>query len=474
MRRSAGWAPPSAPTAAPPLRRTTVAALVAVALGAMASRARASGFASARFGGEHGNVITTNPTALYYNPAGIAFSPGSDVYIDGVLALRQGSWEHTLAPTDVANPPEAATGNAGRAAYFNVFGAPMAGGVLRLGKLALGAALYVPFGGRISYQRNEQHAGDPNFGQAVDGVQRWTITEGSLTFIYGTVGVGYRLGPLGLGLTANLVHSSVQNTQAENPTGNGDPDSLHEGRNVLDVSGTHGSFGVGAMLEAVPNRLWLGVSYQSRPGFGSMTLNGTLVLTYQGAPLTTRVSFTNALPDIVRLGVRFRPSEQLELRFFGDLTRWSALQTHCISLEGQPCAVFPNGQDATPNHTTVLNLRRFWNDTYGVRAGASYWLGSRWELFAGLGFETAAVPDSTLDPALPDAPSVLAALGMIHEVAPGLFIGGSYTDNRYFNRDNTGQSDLARAELPTRRADGGGNYKGWLGVFNLNVEKQFQ
>ena len=33
--------------------------------------ALASGFSSAEFGGEHGNVVTTNPTALYFNPAGI-------------------------------------------------------------------------------------------------------------------------------------------------------------------------------------------------------------------------------------------------------------------------------------------------------------------------------------------------------------------------------------------------------------------
>src|SRR5215471_3159700 len=457
------------------MKQSRAAALSAIALAlATPAPSDASGFASARFGGEHGSVITTNPTALYYNPAGIAFSPGSDLYVDGVLALRGGSWEHALAPTDVSVPPEAATGNAGKAVYFNVFGAPMVGGVLRLGDLAIGAAIYVPFGGRIDYKPNEQFANDPNFPQAVDGVQRWTITEGSLTFIYGTVGVAYRLGPLGLGVTANLVRSSVKNTQAKNPTDNGDPDSLHEGRDDLDVSGTHGSVGVGAMYEAVPNRLWFGASYQARPGFGSMTLNGTLVVTYQGAPLTTRVSFTNALPDIVRFGVRYRPSESVELRAFGDVTRWSALQDHCISLEGQPCAVLPNGEDATPNHTTVLNLRRFWNDTYGIRIGGSYWISPKWELFAGLGFETAAVPDRTLDPALPDAPTVLAAIGATCEVANGLFVGGSYTHNQSFNRDNTGASELAQAQLPTRRADGGGKYAGWLGLFNLRVEKQFR
>ena len=72
-----------------------VAILTGVAgLGSFALRAgsaQAAGFASARFGGEHGHVLASNPTALYYNPAGIAFSQGTRLMVDGVVAWRQGS-----------------------------------------------------------------------------------------------------------------------------------------------------------------------------------------------------------------------------------------------------------------------------------------------------------------------------------------------------------------------------------------------
>ena len=43
----------------------------------------------------------------------------------------------------------------------------------------------------------------------------------------------------------------------------------------------------------------------------------------------------------------------------------------------------------------------------------------------------------------------------------------------FIARDNTGQSRLADAQPPTRRADAGGHYTLWLGLVNLGLEKQF-
>ena len=56
--------------------------------------ASASGNAIARFGGEHGTVNATNPTSLYYNPAGIGFADGIQLFVDGQLALRSFQWKH--------------------------------------------------------------------------------------------------------------------------------------------------------------------------------------------------------------------------------------------------------------------------------------------------------------------------------------------------------------------------------------------
>jgi long-chain fatty acid transport protein len=435
-----------------------------------------SGFAAAEFGGELSNVVTTNPTALYFNPAGIALGEGTRLYVSGVLAWRRASWAHAQAASELPEPPGAEGADTGQARFSNVFGAPALAVTTWIRRVALGAAFYVPFGGRVRWDQNPRFANDPNFPLAADGVQRWHIIEGAVTSLYFTVGAALRLGPVALGLSGNLVRSSVFSQQAKSFNPQQAVDPLNEGRIGIDVSGIHASFGVGAMVEAVRERLWFGASYQAQPGFGPMKLDGTLS-TSLGADVAAPmpVTYTHALPDIVRAGARARlltGPRPLELRVYGDLTRWSRLQTQCVSFQGGPCAVFPDGTDATPDGTTIQNIRRRWRDTYGANLGASFWPTPAVELFAGAGFATAATPDSTLDPMMPDATNYRFGVGGRFALPRAFHITAGLTTVQYASRDNTGRSELSDAQLPTRRPDGGGKYELWLGLFQVSLEKQ--
>jgi long-chain fatty acid transport protein len=432
--------------------------------------AQASGFAAARFGGEHGNVTTTNPTALYFNPAGIAFSEGLNIYVDGTLALRSVTWDHPFPPQgEEPDPPDAQGANVGKATLFNVFGGPMLGATMKLGNLAFGASFSVPFGGRAHWDKENAFLNSP-YPLAADGEQRWHVIDGALTFIYLTAGAAYKIGPVAIGATGNLVLSSVQQLLAKTTTGMGVPDTTREGRADLDVSGTQGSFALGGMVEAVKDKLWFGASYQAQPGLGPMVLTGSMVVTYNGVT-PYPVEFHQSLPDIVRLGGKYRPSDVVEVRLSGDRTRWSVMKTQCIAVEGYECAVNPDGSAASAG--TLQNVRRNWKDTYAVRAGVSYWVKPTFEVFGGLAFETEAVPDETLDPALPDANNIAPGAGVRVEIIPRLFLAGSYTHIQYFNRDTVGISETALPAYPTKRADGGGKYTQWIGTFNANVQMQF-
>lgn len=459
------------------MRRAGLALAVCVAWPlATPAPAFASGFAAAEFGGEHGNVVTTNPTALYFNPAGIAFGTGTRLYVSGVLALRRASWTHTQAASEAPEPPGAEGADTGEARFSNLLGAPALAATTWIRRLALGGAFYVPFGGRVHWDQNPRFANDPSFPLAADGVQRWHIIEGAVTSLYFTVGAALRLGPVALGVTGNLVRSSVSIRQAKSFNPQQVVDPLNEGRIGIDVAGTHASFGVGAMVEAVRERLWVGASYQAQPGLGPITLDGTLSTSMGTAVAAPRpVTYTHALPDILRAGLRARPMwgrRPIELRVFGDLTRWSRLQSQCVSVQGAPCAVFPDGTDATPDGTTIQNIRRRWQDTYGANLGVSYWMTDAVELFGGAGFATAASPDATLDPMMPDANSLRFALGSRLAVPGGFHITAGLTTVQYAARDNTGRSTLTDAELPTRRPDGGGKFELWLGLFQVSLEKQ--
>jgi long-chain fatty acid transport protein len=148
------------------------------------------------------------------------------------------------------------------------------------------------------------------------------------------------------------------------------------------------------------------------------------------------------------------------------------MQTQCVAVQGIACVVTSTGAYVGAGGVW-LNLRRYWRDTYGLRASASHWIEPELEVFAGAGFETAATPDETLDPELADSETLSAAIGARWEPFPTLFFAASYTHLYYLDRDNIGQSRLSEAEPPTRRPDGGGRYSQWIGVFNANIEKEF-
>ncbi|MGH7272061.1 MAG: hypothetical protein ACREJ3_16650, partial [Polyangiaceae bacterium] len=173
----------------------------------IARDASAAGFASARFGGEQGSVVATNPTSLYFNPAGMAFSEGIHLYLDGEIALRDASWTHTAPAPGPSDQPNAQFGNSGTARLFNVFGGPALGATMKFGNLAIGAGLFVPFGGRVNWGNNDSiqtssanpmaNCADPKnpvCPLAAGGVQRWHLQTAALTFIQATVGAAYKLG----------------------------------------------------------------------------------------------------------------------------------------------------------------------------------------------------------------------------------------------------------------------------------------
>ena len=465
--------------------RSVVAGAVCVAAVASACDAGASGFATQHFGGEQGNVLTSNPTSLYYNPAGMAFSEGIHLYLDGNIAIRHATWSHVAAQPLPGDPPESQAGNTGTAHLLNVFGGPTMAGTMKIGNLALGAGLFVPFGGRVHWGASDNT--DLQLPLTAGGVQRWHMIDASLTFIQISAGAAYKFGPLSIGVVGNAINSQITESQGKSLTGF--VDSTIENSANLDATGWNGSFGAGAMLEPWKDHLWIGASYQAQPGLGPQTLHGTFTFKSGPAPfyaqngtLVDNIHFHESLPDIWRGGIRVRPVSDFELRFFGDWTRWSKLKSQCIDLvgavnPGDLCQVFANGKDATPKFSVVTNIPRNWKDTYGGHVGASYWVKPEIELFAGAGYETAASPDATMEPGAMDANNIQMSLGGRFLIANYFYFGLGYTQIQFLNRTVT-DSQLAVAngvavQQPTFQQDGNGTYTQWIGVVDVNVEKQF-
>ena len=447
---------------------------------------QASGFATARFSGEHATAADGTPGAIYYNPAGLSLLDGQQLMLEGTLAIRSASYDRAPESIDPStldtaqgagfSRQQAIDALAGEATLDDIVLLPFVGVTSDLGMptspLRVGVAFFVPFGGQSSW--NEEAASD-SFPGATDGSGRWYNIEGTIRSMAGALGAAYRIesARLSFGLAGNLYFSQVNTLRARNADGTDNlvtaDGGLLEGRSLLDVTGVHFGLGAGVLWEPLPDALWLGASYQSQPGFGTMELSGTLKNTLGGAqpspPLD--VVFTQELPDIVRLGVRTRPWPAVELRLGADWTRWSQLREMCLAnadvsdLE-QACATQSDGSLVNSDYTADVAqiFRRRWDDAFGARVGGSYFFGGdELELAGGVGFDSNAIPDSTLDPSLFDMNKVSFTLGSTYRVNAHVALSLTLTEVLYLERDTRGTTGNEALERPSRQPANAGIYR---------------
>ncbi len=514
----------------PRARRGLWAATVAGCLVAFAgaSEAEASGISAARFGGEHGHPTTDNPTAIYYNPAGIALSKGTHIFVDGTIALRWAGYERPAAgPDDVAagsfptqNNQEtlglAPGANDGKASLFNAIASPFFGVSSDFGTDFIygGAAVYFPFGGSAVWDKNSVYQGNDQFPGAGDGQQRWYSVDGSIRSMYVTGALAFNIRKIGLsiGVTGSAIRSNVTTLRARNADGTDDlvavnsdgsiayddegNTTLKEGRSYVDVNGWQGGFSIGAIYDVLKQgKYFIGASYTSQPNVtGGMTLEGTLqnALTVTQADQSD-VEFTQSLPDIIRLGVRIRPTDKYEIRVFGDYTRWSVSTRQCLidisSKTGDTCDfagednALDNPEafggatvDGNPNPAAagvVQHLPRFWKDAGGVRLGGSYWFIPELEGYLGGGYDSTAVPLETMDPALMDMHKFTVSAGVRWQIIKHLAMAFTSTEVIYLRTSTEGKSALNRFPAPTRQPSADGVYTQFLQLFNIYADISF-
>ncbi|HKU43651.1 MAG TPA: outer membrane protein transport protein [Polyangiales bacterium] len=447
-------------------------------------QAHAGGFTTATFGGEHSTAADVTPSALYYNPGAIGFLHGQQLMLDAALAIHSASYTRdasvidpsTLASVEAAglNRQDAIDALSGEGSLMNVLLLPFVGGVtdlgMRNGPLRLGAAFFVPFGGQSSF---DMEPDDPNFPGAADGPARWYNMEGTIRSLAATLALAYRFerARLSLGVAGTLYLSEVNSVRARNANATDNlvsaDGSLLEGRSLLDVSGTHFGIGGGLLWEAIERVLWLGASYQSQPGLGTMQLTGTLSNTLGSAPPAAPddVVFTQELPDIVRFGARLRPQRALELRVGVSWERWSRLEQMCLASDRvadveAACETRSNGSlvDARYASDVVQVFARDWKDSIVVRGGASYYLGSKLELFGGVMYSSNAIPDRTLDPSLYDMDQLSFALGAAYLFGEHVSLTLTLTELLYFDRDTNGVPGNERLAAPSRQPANAGEY----------------
>jgi long-chain fatty acid transport protein len=433
-----------------------------------AGPAAASGFSVARFSGEHGHPTTDNPTALYFNPAALR-ARRFELFADGLFGLRRVSYTRRARPSDEPDAPSAEGANVGRATLNNALASPSLWLALPLSpRLSLGAGVFTPFGGPISWDKRADFEGSPYPGP-VDGVTRYHAIEGLSISSYGSLGASYALVEgLRLGVALNGIYSRIEDVRAWSGGGNG---VSAEGRSLLEVDGFAWSFGAGAFYEDRAKRWRLGLSYQSRPNVaGGLKLGGRLKNDI-GGPSSADVQLHEDLPDVLRVGVAYQARPNLELRVFGSWERWSAFERQCITDAGAACEILPGG--GQPDGGKVLqNVPRNFHDGFEARLGLSVWTSPGLELFSGMGVMSTAVPEQTLEASLPDFAGVTFSLGALGRVSDSLSVGGSLSHIVSPARD-VERSRFQEYALPSQLPDASGHYAQSITFADVNVRLRF-
>jgi long-chain fatty acid transport protein len=432
-----------------------------------ASRASAGGFDTARFGSEHGYAAGATPFAVYYNPAALSATRKVHLAVDISLLIHSASYKRT----DTTTMPEGVPGgvNKGTSTLLDVAPLPALAGSMTFGDFTVGLGVYAPISGLQRWSGKDKYKGNTTYPGAEDGPSRWHLIHGDLVQLNGTVAGAYHIRParLTLGAGFNVNYMRIRLVRALTAVQDDEPLAGIEQRVRLEGESITMSFSVGAMVEAMKDKLWLGLSYQSPPGFyKEQKLDGSARTSVGGSVADNDATIHQEFPDVIRWAVRMVPDKRYELRLFGDYTRWSRLEQQCITLRDELCQLNNPG-------TLVSNQKREWNDSFGVRAGASYFVNDATEVFAGLGYDSNAIPDATLDATILDGHDISGTAGGRMRFGDSFGLLVSYTHQHMLKRTNTKSELDTYPDIKSRLPTADGEYKQWLGYLAFMGELYF-
>ncbi|MCM8760463.1 MAG: outer membrane protein transport protein [Candidatus Omnitrophica bacterium] len=109
-------------------------------------------------------------------------------------------------------------------------------------------------------------------------------------------------------------------------------------------------------------------------------------------------------PDNIGIGIAFSPNERLKIEIDGEWFGYSSIKRIPVSISGFPPYIEKN-----------------WDDIYTIALGTQYKKSDRIKLRCGIIYIPTPIPDSTLDPSLPDADSFVITGGGEFSTRIGIF-----------------------------------------------------
>ena len=342
----------------PPEFRPPVPILVAVLLASPAGNTLASGFrlpdqdAFATARGEAFAATADNPSAIYYNPAGITQLSGQQLRA-GVYGIKLNvSYENPKGDRfnnekELQAVPQ----------LFYTYSAEKL-------PLSFGLGIYSPYG--LSSQWSE----DTGF--------RTIATQGRLTYFTANPVVAWKINEewsIAGGMTVNYADTDLQRGVALPGPGYGD-------NFQFNGNGVGLGFNAGLLWKPIP-QLQFGINYRSAT---TVDFTGSTEFTVPDFSANPDASAEFKFPQNIVFGVSWRPTPAWNVEFNLDWTDWNRLDKVTIR------------QSPLPDANLVLN----WESSCYYEFGLTRYLGNGWSVSGGYIFNENSVPDSDYQPLVAD------------------------------------------------------------------------
>ena len=323
-------------------------------------------------------AVADDPSAILHNPAGITQLDGTLIYACGTVIIPDSSYRSTSGElTDT---------------QFQTFFAPHL--FLTHHKasadIATGLGIYAPFG--IGGRK-----------WPYDGATRYIAIENAI----GTVALNPTLAvqmkssvSVAIGLDYMLAKNLADNALDQSGLGAGDA------RMKIDAEGSGWGYNLGLLWQP-DHILSVGLAYRS--GI-HVNQTGTLKLKYiapamqalfGGANFQTTVHGRIDFPEMVDLGIAYRPTERWVIDIDAEWGGWSSFRRAELDLVNEVPAA----------GLTDISVPQNWHDVWAYKIGGDYRVNNRLSLRAGYAFLNTPVPEATLTAGHPDADQHNISLG---------------------------------------------------------------
>lgn len=469
--------------------------MVHLLLALLASPAHAASLDLVDVGGPFGTPGADDPTAVWWNPAGLSTGSGTRLYLEGAPVFARISFDRDSA----------VEGGLQEYTFFGV--APFVGLATDAGVdgLGIGAALIVP-------QARGASTDDPT------GPGRSSLVEANIQVIQPTLAVSYEIADvLSLGASVGFAHSTWSGSldteyatalydETALLTGSGDvlgytdatvEDPEYNARaDFQELVATGVVFGAGISITPV-DMITIAASYNhgwnavhegtAAIGFGcppSSDPLGRLGAELKGlcdADATADASVTYRYPSRIHAGVVVRPSKALRLEGMGGYTFWSAYKDLDVVLDNVTKVTDGEGFDA--DTAEKLGKDRKWardgQNTWWAGVDAKYTFLERFTVGGRALFDKASTPDHAMSPNNYDADTI--HLGGLVSARPlkWLELGVSYNHQLALPRTITTNA-FSVAIDPTDRVEDrwfyptmNGTYRTSIGRVGIQIRGQF-